>query len=60
MQSLDDLIGTAEAARILQTSTRTVHRRVYDGTLKIALKVSGGQGVWLFNRADVEALKAAA
>src|SRR5690349_20118221 len=57
-----DLIGTAEAARILGKSPRTVHRMVADGRLTIAHTAPGGYvGVWLFNRADIEAhAKAAA
>ena len=51
------LIGTAEAARILGKSHRTVHRLVEAGSLTPALTASGGQhGVFLFKREDVEAL----
>lgn len=52
-----DLIGTAEAARILGTSPRTIHRRVQTGRLTPAMTAPGGPaGAYLFARADVEAL----
>ena len=52
-----ELIGTAEAARILAKSHRTVHRLVKTGDLKPAMTAPGGpSGVFLFRRADVEAL----
>lgn len=52
-----DLIGSAEAARLLRKSQRTVHRLVASGALKPAMTAPGGfAGVYLFNRADVEAL----
>jgi len=55
----DDLIGTAEAARILGRSLRTVHRLVQDQHLTPALIAPGGQsGVYLFRRGDVESLAA--
>lgn len=54
-----DLIGTAEVARILGKSPRTVHRMVKDGRLEVAQTIPGGYvGVWLFRRADVEELVA--
>ena len=52
-----ELIGTAAAARILHCSHRTVHRLVEDGTLTPAHVASGGPaGIFLFDRADVEAV----
>lgn len=61
MQQPQDLIGTAEAARILDRSHRTIHRLVQTGDLTPALVAPGGRaGVFLFNRADVEALAQAA
>lgn len=52
----DDLIGTAEAARILGKSPRTVHRMV-PNDLRPAIVAPGGRaGVYMFRRADVEAL----
>jgi len=57
MAHTTDLIGTAEAARIIGKSHRTVHRLVEDGTLTPAHIASGGPaGIFLFNRADVEAV----
>lgn len=56
-----DLIGTAEAARMLGKSHRTVHRMVANGTLTPAIVAPGGHaGVWLFRRADIERLAAKA
>ena len=53
----DQLIGTAEAARILEKSPRTVHRLVETGELTPAMTAPGGpSGVFLFRKADVEAL----
>ena len=52
-----ELIGTAEAAQILGKSHRTIHRLVKSGDLKPAMTAPGGpSGVFLFRRADVEAL----
>lgn len=56
-----DLIGSTEAARLLGKSPRTVHRMVEAGTLVPAMTAPGGRaGVYLFKRADVEALAKAA
>ena len=55
MPHTEDLIGTAEAARILGRSPRTVHRMVDAGDLTPALTAPGGPaGAYLFRRADVE------
>jgi Helix-turn-helix domain len=52
-----DLIGSADAARLLGKSPRTVHRMVTAGILNPAMTAPGGfKGAYLFNRADVEAL----
>jgi excisionase family DNA binding protein len=57
----DELIGSAEAARILGKSPRTVHRLVKAGTLTPAHVAPGGfVGSFLFNRSDVEELLEAA
>lgn len=57
----NDLIGTAEVAAILGKSVRTVHRMVKAGELVPAMTAPGGYaGVFLFNRADVERVKAEA
>ncbi len=60
MTSGDNLIGSAEAARILDKSPRTIHRLVTAGTLEPALVAPGGfAGAYLFRREDVEALRVA-
>lgn len=57
--SANDLIGSAEAARILGKSPRTVHRLVANGRLSPAQTAPGGpHGVWLYRRGDVERVKA--
>lgn len=57
MPHTEDLIGTAEAARILGRSHRTVHRMVRDGGLTPAITAPGGHhGTFLFRRSDVEKL----
>jgi hypothetical protein len=61
MEPSDNLIGTAEAARILDKSPRTVHRMVRAGALTPKITAPGGfAGVYLFDRADVQALAEAA
>jgi hypothetical protein len=55
----NDLIGTAEAARLLGKSPRTVHRLVQSGELTPALTAPGGfKGSYMFNRVDVERVAA--
>ena len=52
-------IGSAEAATILGTSQRTVHRLAASGALPIAQMVPGGYaGIHLYERAEVERVKA--
>lgn len=59
MTDPENLIGTAEAARILDKSNRTVHRLVDSGLLVPALVAPGGfKGTFLFRRSDVERIKA--
>lgn len=54
-----DLIGTAEAARLIERSPRTIHRLVRAKQLTPVHTAPGGHhGAWLFSRADVEAIKA--
>ena len=53
----NELIGSAEAARLLGKSPRTVHRMVESGALVPAMTAPGGfKGTYLFRRADVEAV----
>ena len=56
-QRVPVLIGSVEAARILGKSPRTVHRLVESGALTPVLTAPGGAGVFMFDRADVEALR---
>lgn len=52
------LIGSAEAAKIRGCSQRTIHRLVQDGKLTPAMIAPGGfKGAYLFNREDVEQLE---
>lgn len=54
-----DLLGSAEVARRLGTSQRTVQRLVASGALEPALTAPGGfAGIHLFDPADVERIKA--
>lgn len=60
-QTKTDLIGSVEAARILGKSPRTVHRMVDAGELTPVMVAPGGfKGAYLFDRADVERVKAEA
>lgn len=59
MDTPSDLIGSTEAARLLDRSPRTIHRLVETGSLIPAHVAPGGfAGAFLFRRADVEALAA--
>lgn len=51
-----DLIGTSEAATILNVSNRTVKRMAKDERLPYVLKMTGDTGAYLFKRSDVEKL----
>lgn len=54
----NDLVGTAEAARILAKSHRTIHRLVESGALVPALTAPGGfRGAFLFNRSDIDRIR---
>lgn len=48
-------LTSAEVARVLGRSVRTVHRLVEDGVLP-AMKLPGETGAYLFDPKDVEAL----
>lgn len=57
----DELIGSAEAARIIGKTPRTIHRLVKSGALKPAMTTPGGaHGAFLFRREDIERLTTAA
>ncbi|MEV4902389.1 helix-turn-helix domain-containing protein [Citricoccus sp. NPDC055426] len=49
-------IGTAETARILRVSKRTVHNRVDAGILTPITKIEGRTGAYVFDRETVQAL----
>lgn len=51
-----DLIGTAEASRILNVNVSTITRWANDGMLAVAVKRPSKNGAMLFDRADVERL----
>jgi len=56
MPAEHELIGTAEAARILQVDKTTLTRWAADGRIKPIVKMPSKNGAFLFNRSDVEAL----
>lgn len=58
MTKTPDLIGSAEAARILNIDRGTLSRWVADGRLKAAIQLDGPTGARLFHRRDVTALAA--
>lgn len=52
--SQDDLVGSAEAARLIERSQRTIHRLVDSGALVPVLTAPGGRhGAFVFRRSDV-------
>lgn len=58
MSNDEDLIGTAEAARILDMERSVFARKVNSGALdlEIAMRASGTNGEKFYRRSDVEAL----
>lgn len=58
--SLPDLVTTREAAAQLRTSPATVTRWVRNGILRPATQAPGRRGAYLFDRAYIEQLAAAA
>jgi excisionase family DNA binding protein len=56
MPTYNDLIGSAEAARILQVDKPTLTRWVAAGRITAAHKLPGKNGAYLFHRADVMTL----
>lgn len=54
MPNTDNLIPTAEVARLNGVNVRTVHRWVDKGVIKPAAKAPGLRGALLFNAADVQ------
>lgn len=55
--ALNEQCTTAEAAATLQVDRRTVRRLIEEGALSPTMKLPGKTGAYLFDRADVEALK---
>lgn len=52
-----DWVNTAQAARMLAMSLRSIHRFAEDGTLVPVMRVTDSpNGAYLFERADVEKL----
>lgn len=60
MPDSDELIRTSEAAELVGESVRQFIRRVERNELTPALKLPGLRGAYLFNRADVERIRAVA
>jgi excisionase family DNA binding protein len=54
----ETLINTVEAADSLGVSVTTVNRWAASGKLPIVRKLSGDTGAYVFDRSDVEALRA--
>lgn len=53
----DDLIGSAEACRLLGIDKATLTRWVSQDRLEPAHKLPAKNGAFLFNRADIERLR---
>lgn len=53
--STTELIGAVEAAGILGISRPGIHKRVKEGRLEPFAKI-GQRGVYVFDRADIEAI----
>lgn len=54
-----DLIGSGEAAALLQISKPTLTRRIAAGTLKPLAQLDGPRGVFIFDRNDILVIAAA-
>lgn len=52
----DDMIGTAEAAKLLGRSHRTIKRWAQQGLIPHTTKLAGSRGAYLFNRQTIERL----
>lgn len=53
-----DILTLDEASDILGCSAQTVRRKIFDGTLPLAKRLPGPNGLYLVWRADVEKLLA--
>lgn len=58
MTKSSNLLTTAQVAKALGKSVRTIHRMADSGQLRAVAKLPGETGAYLFHRADVEALAA--
>lgn len=58
MPETSDLIGTAEASRILGIEKTTLTRWVADGRVTAEAKLPGKNGAFLFNRSEIVAYAA--
>lgn len=56
MDTLEDLIGSAEVCRLLGIDRSTLVRRVQAGSIPAAVKAPGSNGAYLFDRELVTAL----
>jgi hypothetical protein len=56
-RAADDLVGTLEAAQILDRTKGTVKYHVATKRLVPRMKMPGASGALLFDRTDVEALR---
>jgi excisionase family DNA binding protein len=57
MEKGTDLIGSAEACKVLDIHPATLGRWVTQGRLTPAHKLPGRNGAYLFTRSDVERLR---
>lgn len=55
MDDMSQYIGTAEAAKVVGCSVRTIVRAAQAGHLPYAIKMAGDTGAYLFTREAVEA-----
>ena len=60
IHAMQDLIGTTEATGILKVDKSTLSRWVASGRITPVAKLPRKNGAFLFNRSDIEALKASA
>lgn len=58
MPNVDDLLTTAQVAKILNRAIPTVNKYATTGELPHAHKLPGLRGAYLFRREDVEAYRA--
>lgn len=51
-----ELVGTAEASKIVAVNRRTLLRLIDRGSIRPAMKIPGTRGAYLFDRDEIEAL----